>query len=197
MISNNKFSHDEYGYPRTNEEIRLLEQNEQSDNIIKRLQSQIASLESQLREKEEHYGKLEVVANRWHNEYLRLESEKDEEIQSCIEQRDNVLNDFELYRAEKDKQIEAFKDIENIRSQATKNLCKENYDLRDEIERLKELFEKRGSAMQDLSEQVGLLSNKNNELREALRNILALYSGGFSHKDNKLFLDRCRKLIGE
>lgn len=113
----------------------------------KLLNSRIASLESQLREKDEHYRKLEVVANRWHNEYLRLESEKDEEIQSCIEQRDNVLNDFELYRAEKDKQIEAFKDIENIRSQATKSLCKENYNLRDEIERLKEHVVKLSSAV--------------------------------------------------
>lgn len=159
------------------------------------LRDQIASLESQLREKEEHYRKLEVVANRWHNEYLRLESEK-----------------------------EAFKDIENIRSQATKNLCKENYDLREEIERLKELFEKRGSAMQDLSEQVGLLSNKNNELREALseselQSQVAITGNDILDSENKqmkiaikdfllfiesgkgeyptILLSRCRNLIGE
>lgn len=149
--------------------------------------------------------------------------DKDEEIASWKEERDNVLNDFELYRAEKDKQIEAFKDIENIRSQATKNLCKENYDLRDDIERLKELFEKLGSAMQDLSEQVGLLSNENNELREALSESelqaqVAITGNDIIDSENKqmkiaikdfllfiesgkgeyptILLSRCRKLIG-
>lgn len=189
MISNNKFSHDEYGYPRTNEEIRLLEQNEQSYNIIKRLQSQIASLESQLREKEEHYRKLEVVANRWHNEYLRLESEKDEEIQSCIEQRDNVLNDFELYRAEKDKEIERLK--EQVKDQYYDKFHGDVYfgELREAL---------RESELQAQVAITGndILDSENKQMKIAIKDFLLFIESGKGEYPT-ILLSRCRKLIRE
>lgn len=94
--------------------------------MSKEKDARIASLESQLKEKEEHYRKLEVVANRWHNEYLNLQSEKDKE----IERLKDTVKDRDYERFHRDAYFEEIREaLREVLDYAVATGHRINYEL--------------------------------------------------------------------
>ena len=126
------------------------------------------------------------------DQYNKLSEMYAKKINECADKDDRIAS-LESQLMEKDQIIESDK-ATHEREVFT---LKSSNDLKDkEIDRLKDLFEKRGSAMQDLSEQVALLSTKSEELRESLTEALTYID--FNDIDGSVdFSKRCRKLIGE